>query len=340
MSDKLARKEESPLAKIGQLRAELARANTPKDAVRVAVKADALRRIVRALRPMVDEGDLYQHATNESAVLTLDARRKAGGMLDKVIPHQGGRPNKRRHSDGVSARLADLQIDENASRRWQALARMPDDAYEKYLDAVRADGHGEIVLASAWATARSARTKPPPDPVETPGFATGPFQTLVIDPPWPVEKILVSRRYVEEEQMDYPTWSLDRIREELPINRLANPEGCHVYLWVTHRFLPEGLELFKHWGVRYECLLTWIKPTAQPLWWKFNTEHVLFGKVGALAPLVKGQAVGFTAPQQRHSHKPEEFYQIVRTVSPEPRYTLFDDPRDGFEAWGVVHVPR
>jgi N6-adenosine-specific RNA methylase IME4 len=149
---------------------------------------------------------------------------------------------------------------------------------------------------------------------------------------------MFDRRPVEKAVMDYPTWSLEKIRHELPIQKLADPGGTHIYLWVTHRFLPAGLDLFKAWGVRYECLLTWYKPTAMPLWWMFNTEHILFGKIGALVPLKKGHPTGFQAPQQRHSHKPEQFFELVRAVSPERRLTMFDDARDGFEPWGVVHA--
>jgi len=136
--------------------------------------------------------------------------------------------------------------------------------------------------------------------------------------------------------MDYATMSLDDIKA-LPVARLADERGAHIYLWTTHKFLPFAFELFEAWGVRYECLLTWKKPIAKPVWWRYNTEHALFGKVGSLAPLKKGMSVGFDAPQQGHSHKPEIFYQIVRSVSPEPRLTMFDEKRDGFIAWGVMH---
>jgi len=174
-------------------------------------------------------------------------------------------------------------------------------------------------------------------PVQQPGFPDGPFRTIVIDPPWPIEKIEFDRRPVEAMAMDYRMMSLKEIGE-LPVAKLANAEGAHVYLWVTHRFLPEGLKLFEKWGVRYECVLTWNKPTAQPLWWRFLTEHVLFGKVGALAPMKKGEAVSFSAPQQRHSHKPDEFFSLVRRVSPGPRLTMFDGAREEFESWGHVHA--
>jgi N6-adenosine-specific RNA methylase IME4 len=193
---------------------------------------------------------------------------------------------------------------------------------------------GETTVSAAMRKVRME--EPPPERVETPGFPDGPFRTLVIDPPWPMQKVVLERRAAEKTRMDYATWTLDEIGE-LPVGRLADSRGAHVYLWVTHKFLPEGLRLFEQWGVRYECLLTWNKPTAQPLWWRFLTEHCLFGKVGSLPLRKKGMAVSFAAPQQKHSHKPEEFYELVRTVSPGPRLTLFDYDRDGFQRWGITH---
>lgn len=177
---------------------------------------------------------------------------------------------------------------------------------------------------------------PAPQPVELPGFPQGPFRAIVIDPPWPIKKITLTRRPVEKIALDYPVMSLEEIKA-LPISKLADQRGCHVYLWVTHKHLPDGLNCFEAWGVRYECLLTWNKPTAQPLWWRYLTEHCLFGKVGALPPLRKGCAVSFSAPQQKHSHKPDEFYELVRTVSRGPRLTMFDYERAGFERWGIIH---
>jgi len=234
--------------------------------------------------------------------------------------------------------IRDLGFDDpkKTAYRFELLASRPDIVERVKQEAL--DGDDLPTRTECLREIRKEQMPPVPTPVEVPGFPTGPFRTIVIDPPWPMEKIILDRRPVEKERMDYPTWSLDKIRDDLPIAKLAESNGCHVYLWVTHKFLPYGLELFEAWGVRYECVLTWMKPTAQPLWWKYNTEHCLFGKVGALALLEKGQSVGFHAPQQRHSHKPDEFFSIVRKVSPEPRLTLFDDKRSGFKHWGVRHA--
>jgi len=94
--------------------------------------------------------------------------------------------------------------------------------------------------------------------------------------------------------------------ENLPIPDLADPNGCHVFLWVTHKFLPKGLELFEKWGVKYQCALTWVKPTGMTLFSSmYNTEHILFGRVGSLQLLKNGLKLAFQAPITKHSEKPE-----------------------------------
>lgn len=246
-----------------------------------------------------------------------------------------GRPKKRLDHQTFFT-LADLDLSKFQSSRSQQFAKILEKALREHISKYNAAL--TIVTKSSLAPLLNSQriATPPPAVVQTPGFPDGPFRSIVIDPPWPIEKIMFQRRAVEKKTMDYQTASLEEI-EALPIKKLADDRGAHIYLWVTHRFLPAGLKLFEAWGVRYECLLTWNKPTAQPLWWRFLTEHCLFGKIGALSPLVKGQAVSFSAPQQKHSHKPEAFFDLVRKVSPEPRLTMFDYDRKGFQSWGVTH---
>ena len=174
-----------------------------------------------------------------------------------------------------------------------------------------------------------------PEQTETPPFPKQQYTCIVIDPPWPVKKIEREERPNQGVELDYPTKNLEWIAE-LPIDTLANPKGCHVYLWVTHKFLPEGLKLFEKWNVNYQCVLTWVKPTGMtPFSWMYNTEHVLFGHIGSLALLKKGLKLSFEAPVIEHSKKPDKFYAIVREVSPAPRLEMFTrDVHDGFDPWG------
>lgn len=174
-----------------------------------------------------------------------------------------------------------------------------------------------------------------PQPTVTPGFPEGPFRAVTLDPPWPMPKIEREARPDQGQTLDYPTMSLDEI-EQLPIPGLADQQGAHVYLWVTHKFLPAGLALFEAWDVRYQCVMTWRKnvgPT--PFSWMYDTEHVLFGRVGDLPLSRNGLRLSFEAPAIGHSIKPDVFYERVCQASPGPRLAMFErGQRDGFEVWG------
>lgn len=163
---------------------------------------------------------------------------------------------------------------------------------------------------------------------------TGKYRVLVVDPPWNVEKILREVR-PNQDELDYRTMSLEEIKA-LSIQKLAFEEGCHIYLWTTHKHLPDAFEVFGAWGVKYECLLTWVKNVGfTPFSWMYSTEHVLFGRIGTLELLEKGKRLDFQAKVREHSRKPDEFYELVKSVSPEPRLDMFArEKHDGFEAWG------
>ena len=129
--------------------------------------------------------------------------------------------------------------------------------------------------------------------------------------------------------------SVDEIKE-LPIPDLAEQKGCHVYLWTTHKYLPSALKIFEAWGVKYQCLMTWVKKTGMtPFSWMYNTEHVLFGGIGSLDLKRKGIKLSFFGKSERHSQKPEEFDEIIRQASPEPRLEMFArKKKKGFVVWG------
>lgn len=173
---------------------------------------------------------------------------------------------------------------------------------------------------------------------DTPPFPNKKYRCLVIDPPWPVQKIEREERPNQDpllEYADYPTMTLEEI-SDLPIPELADSQGCHIYLWVTHKLLPEGLKLFEAWGVKYQCPLTWVKPSGMtPFSWMYNTEHILFGRIGHLELLQNGVKLAFQAPNYIHSRKPDVFYEVVRTVSPPPRLDMYArETREGFESYG------
>jgi len=162
----------------------------------------------------------------------------------------------------------------------------------------------------------------------------GKYKTLVIDPPWPIEKILREVR-PNQDSVDYPVMSVKEIKD-LSIKDLIDQNGCHIYLWTTHKHLPDALESLKVWGVKYQCILTWIKNVGfTPFSWMYSTELVLFGRVGNLDLLEKGVRLDFSAKVREHSRKPNEFYEIAKRVSPVPRIDIFSrEKREGFDQYG------
>lgn len=169
-------------------------------------------------------------------------------------------------------------------------------------------------------------SKPPPP--------EGQYRTIVIDPPWPIAWRIRDQR-PNQVDLPYQRMTIEQIKQ-LPVPDLVTPDGCHIYLWTTHRFLPVAFSIFEYWKVNYKVLLTWIKNVGfTPYSFMLTTEFVLYGTVGSL-PLIKlGRRVDFKAKVREYSRKPDNFYSLVRQVSPGPRLDMFGrEDRKGFSIWG------
>lgn len=160
------------------------------------------------------------------------------------------------------------------------------------------------------------------------------YQTVVIDPPWPVG-FPIRDTTPNQVGLAYPTMTMEEIAAlEMPL-----AERGHVYLWTTQKFLPHCFDLLEAWGVKYIFTMTWHKaggfqPFGLP---QYNSEFVVFGRRGGLEFLdTKAFPTCFQAPRREHSRKPDEFYDLVRRVSPGPRIDMFSrEKREGFDVWGV-----
>jgi N6-adenosine-specific RNA methylase IME4 len=154
------------------------------------------------------------------------------------------------------------------------------------------------------------------------------FITLVIDPPWRYDN--TTTRGAAEDH--YPTMTVDELRKlEVPA-----ADDAHLYLWVTNGFLREGFDLLDVWGFTYKTCLTWVKPhMGLGNWFRSATEHVLFAVKGDL-PMLRNDAVNwFSAPRERHSKKPEFFYELVESCSPGPYLEMFArSSRENWSTWG------
>lgn len=309
---------------------EIESARTIDDVKDIRDRAEAARQYAKA-------AGYSRDITNMCAEIKLRAERKAGLLLAEMPKNPGARNlgGIKEIPPELPPKLDDLGISKLQSSRWQQTASVPDEVFEDYITAVKNDDSGTQDLITVTGlrqhAARQRQPEPVPEPVPLPD---GKFSCIVSDPPWPMQKIERTERPAQGVTLDYPVMSLEDIAA-LPVADLA-ADDCHLYLWVTHKFLPAGLDLLEQWDFRYQCVMTWRKNVGiTPFSWMYDTEHVIFARRGNLPLDRLGLRLSFEAPVAGHSVKPDVFYERVIAASPGPRLEMFSRrKRDGFTAWG------
>jgi N6-adenosine-specific RNA methylase IME4 len=164
----------------------------------------------------------------------------------------------------------------------------------------------------------------------------GKYGCIVIDPPWPMQKI---EREVRPNQygFDYPTMTEDELLDYAEVDAKA-ADDCHLFCWTTQKFLPLALRLVSIWGFDYVCAFVWHKPGGfQPVGLpQFNCEFALYGRRGT--PRFADTAdfsTCFAARRRQHSRKPDAFYDMIRRVTNGPRIDMFSrEAHEGFAQHG------
>jgi N6-adenosine-specific RNA methylase IME4 len=165
----------------------------------------------------------------------------------------------------------------------------------------------------------------------------GKFGTVVIDPPWEMEKI---ERDVRPNQVafDYPTMTVGEIIAFRGVVDAVAADDCHLFLWTTQKFLPSAFKIIEAWDFRYVLEMVWHKgggfqPIGLP---QYNIEFVLYARRGTPRFIdTKAFNCGFHGERREHSRKPDEFYDVIRRVTAEPRIDMFSrERREGFTQYG------
>ena len=177
--------------------------------------------------------------------------------------------------------------------------------------------------------------------------ATGPYATILADPPWQFQNKTGKVAPEHRRLLRYPTMELKEIMD-LPVQKVAAAKS-HLYLWVPNALLLEGLRVMEAWGFTYKTNIVWYKvrkdggPDGRGVGFYFRnvTELLLFGVKGSMRTLQPGrtQVNLFATRKREHSRKPDELFDIVENCSPGPYLELFARfERDGWDQWGNENV--
>lgn len=253
-----------------------------------------------------------------------------GIIANNLANMNEGRPSNTASIDAVSQPKAAEML--NVSRATvQRIAAIERDAPE-FMEKMQS---GELTANKAWTETKRKAVKQNLDNIEVQEVkaTAGVFDVIVIDPPWPMEKI---ERDVAPNQVafEYPTMSLDEIAEI----SIPSADNCHLFLWTTQKFLPSAFELLDKWGMKYVLTFVWHKnggfqPFNLP---QYNCEFALYARKGTPQFVdFKDFMTCFNAKRGAHSEKPEEFYELLRRVTAGRRLDMFNRRTiEGFYGWG------
>lgn len=163
------------------------------------------------------------------------------------------------------------------------------------------------------------------------------YKTVVMDPPWPLSMVhLYNSGYKSE--MPYDLEGLLYI-SRIPIRKITD-KNSRLFIWTTHRFLPDCLNLMKNWGFKYNCLFIWDKYGGPQMLNcpQYDCEIIVYGYRGTPGEFLSRKAFRtmIRAKRSRHSEKPDDFYEMIERVCPGPRLDIFARRGRGpeWDFWG------
>jgi N6-adenosine-specific RNA methylase IME4 len=159
------------------------------------------------------------------------------------------------------------------------------------------------------------------EPSPLPG--NGPYRVLTIDVPF-ANELGRSKHPSYRLAPPFPTLSVEQACT-LDIASLLTPDAC-VWMWTTNYHVSRGLHrhVLDAWGLQAKTMLTWGKTKfCGGDWLRGQTEHAILAVRGKPAITLSDQSTLLLALARElhgHSVKPVEFYNLVESLCPAPRY--------------------
>lgn len=296
--------------------------------------------IAEAAKTYAKAAKLGLDAQNHAAEIAILARRKAGEFLAQLERGGGtGRGNTMEKISNVGNLLSDYKetieeagISYQDANRWQQVASVPEETFKELITQTKEAGK-ELTTSGIIKEIQRANFIEKNNNKKIQPFPVGKYSVIYTDPPWPVGSIVMDKW---ESPIDdkYPVMSIEDITN-LPVQELA-ADDCALFMWTTHTFLPDALNIIKEWGFKYFCCITWNKGSG----WTQNgfhkmTELLLYAYKGKMNVDQYGKAIPTLIEEKKtyHSKKPDSIRDLIASKTPEPRIEMF--ARDSFEGWST-----
>lgn len=313
------------LIHFNRAKSELAKATNIDEVKTIRDKAEALRVYAK------QAGECLE-MQNQCAEIKIRAERRAGEMLKNMPKNTGGGDTSGGNivqPPQEPPKLSDIGINKSQSSRWQKIAEIPEEDFEKHIIETK-EKKGELTSYSVQKLALQIKQ---PQETETPDLPHKKYRIIYADPPWKYRDENLpgygsARRY-------YPTLSIDEICE-LKVADLAE-ENSVLFLWVTSPFLEDCFKVIKAWGFKYKASFVWNKV-------KHNCGHYNSVRHEFLLICTKGSCLPdekklfnsvLSLPRtKKYSEKPDEFREMIDTLYTRGnKIELFARPKEGVPKW-------
>jgi len=322
-------KHPQELVLLSQAYAALSKATTIDEVRLLRDQAESIKAYVRKAR-------LGRKLFIDASIVKIQAERKLGVLLKQMQLAKATPGNQ--HSSlqtpqsqvNGSIRLDELGITKSDSSRYQQIAAIPDDIFEKYVQA-HIDSGTEITtsallrIAKQYQATIESKTVPQHtlsgesiDDLETIVKAGIKYSTIYADPPWPYRN--QSSRAANKNH--YPILSIEKLIEQ-PISKIVN-DKAHLHLWTTNAFIEPAIQMMQAWGFQYKSCFVWVKPQmGLGNYWRVSHEFMLLGVRGGLRFRSRKQRSWQKIPRTKHSRKPTQIRELIESVSPGPYLELY-----------------